>query len=97
MKTWTLKEAQHQFKDLVESCSEEPQILSTHGEPIAAIVNFELFRTLLSFQQGGGCPTIPELIAELREIQKEEPIESEIPERQDRFNPFMELTDEFSL
>jgi len=40
-------------------------------------------------------PTMAELLAELREINQLEPIEIEIPPRQDRPNPLLEMPDEF--
>lgn len=89
MKTWTLREAQNQFIDLVESCAQEPQILSTHGQPVAAVVDIELFHEFWSFFQTRKRPTIAELIQELRDIQQEEDVELELPERQDRPNPLL--------
>ena len=94
MKTWTLREAQNQFIDLVESCSQEPQILFTHGQPVAAVVNIEIFNEFWSFFQTRERPTIAELIRELRDIQQEEDIELELPERQDRPNPLLEMSNE---
>ncbi|MDM8563644.1 antitoxin family protein [Candidatus Marithioploca araucensis] len=40
-------------------------------------------------------PTIAELLAELREINKLEPEEIELPPRKDRPNPILERPDEF--
>ncbi|MDM8559872.1 antitoxin family protein [Candidatus Parabeggiatoa sp. HSG14] len=40
-------------------------------------------------------PTMAELLAELREINKLEPQEIELPPRQDRPNPILEMPDEF--
>jgi len=95
MKTWTLSDAQTQLITIVESCSQEPQILAMQGHPIAAVVDFTLFEELIAFQQNQHRPTIAELIQELREIQQAESAEIEIPERQDRPNPLMEMPDEF--
>jgi prevent-host-death family protein len=92
MKTWTLREAQKQFINLVESCSEEPQILSTHGQPVAAIVDIELFHEFWSFFQTRKRPTIAELIKELRDIQQEKDVELELPKRQDSPNPLLEMS-----
>jgi predicted DNA-binding antitoxin AbrB/MazE fold protein len=40
-------------------------------------------------------PTMAELLAELREINKLEPEEIELPPRKDRPNPILEMPDEF--
>jgi len=40
-------------------------------------------------------PTMAELLAELREINKLEPAEIELPPRQDRPNPIFSMSDEF--
>jgi hypothetical protein len=54
---------------------------------VAALVDIGLFKELIAFQQR---PTIAELLAELREIQAEDPIELDLPARQDRPNPLLE-------
>jgi hypothetical protein len=97
MKTWTLTDAQKQLIDIVEASSQEPQILATHGHPIAAVIDFTLFNELIVFQQTQQRPTIAELIEELREIQQQESIELEIPDRQDRPNSLVEMSDELCL
>jgi predicted DNA-binding antitoxin AbrB/MazE fold protein len=40
-------------------------------------------------------PTMAELLAQLHEINKLEPVEIEIPARKDRPNPLLEMPDEF--
>lgn len=97
MKTWTLSEAQSHFTDVVESCSREPQILATHGQPVAALVDFGLFNEFLHFRETRERPTIKELLAELRRIQMQEPVEIELPERQDRPNSLLEMSDELLM
>ena len=97
MKTWTLSEAQSHFADVVESCSSEPQILATHGRPVAALVDFGLFSEFLHFREARERPTIKELLADLRQIQTQEPVEIEPPDRQDRPNPILEMSDELLM
>jgi prevent-host-death family protein len=87
MKTWTIKDAQSHFIEILESSAQEPQIIAAHGEPVAALVDIDLFNELITFQQR---PTIAELLAELNEIQSKEPIELDLPDRQDRFNALVE-------
>jgi prevent-host-death family protein len=87
MKTWTINDAQNHFFEILESSAQEPQIIAAHGEPVAALVDIGLFNELIAFQQR---PTIAELLAELNEIQVEDPIELELPDRQDRPNPLLE-------
>jgi prevent-host-death family protein len=87
MKTWTINDAQSHFIEVLESSTQEPQIIAADGEPVAALVDIGLFKELIAFQQR---PTIAELLAELREIQAEDPIELDLPARQDRPNPLLE-------
>ncbi len=87
MKTWTINDVQNHFGEVLESSSREPQIIASDGEPVAALVDIDLFNEFITFQQR---PTIAELLAELHEIQTENPVELDLPNRQDRPNPLLE-------
>jgi len=87
MKTWTVNDAQSHFTEILISSAQEPQIIADDGEPVAALVDIALFNELMAFQQR---PTIAELLAELNGLQAEDPIEFDLPDRQDRPNPLLE-------
>ncbi len=87
MKTWTVNDAQSYFGEVLEFSAHEPQIIASNGEPVAALVDIGLFNEFITFQQRS---TIIELLAELHEIQTENPIELDLPHRQDRPNPLLE-------
>lgn len=87
MKTWTVNDAQSNFIEVLKSSSQEPQIIAAEGEPVAVLVDINLFNEFVTSQQR---PTIAELLEELSHIQAEEPIEIDLPERFDRPNPLSE-------
>jgi prevent-host-death family protein len=87
MKTWTVNDAQSNFIEVLKSSFQEPQIIAAEGEPVAVLVDINLFNEFVTSQQR---PTIAELLEELSQIQAEEPIEIDLPERHDRPNPLFE-------
>jgi len=96
MKTWQLNDAQDRFIELLQSCVQEPQIVCDQENPIAVIVDIALFKELMELMSSSNevkdrkrqhRPTISELLDELSEIQTHEPVDIEIPTRQDRPNP----------
>jgi prevent-host-death family protein len=87
MKTWTINDAQSHFIEILESSAQEPQIIADKGEPVAALVDITLFNEFIAFKQR---PTIAELLNEFKEIQAEELVELDLPDRRDRSNPLLE-------
>ena len=94
MKTWTIYDAKDRFTEVVQSCSEEPQIVYDHGQPVGVMIGVTLFNELIELQHRQPRPTIAELLDELTDIMEHEPVEIEIPDRQDRSHPLIEATDE---
>ena len=87
MKTWTLDDVQVHFIEILQSSSQEPQVIADRGRPIAALVDFELFNEFLAYRQR---PTLADLLTELGEIQAASPVELDLPDRRDRPNPLLE-------
>ena len=87
MKTWTIDDAQSRFSEVLESSTQEPQIIAANGEPVAALVDIGLFNDFISFQHR---PTVAELLTELRDIQTQTPVELDQSIRKDRPNPLLE-------
>ncbi|MGL5806956.1 MAG: hypothetical protein ACRC2R_06635 [Xenococcaceae cyanobacterium] len=48
---WTLEEAQKRLSSIINETSQEPQLIYTEEELVAAIVNPELFYEFLNWQQ----------------------------------------------
>ena len=94
MKSWTIHEAQLRFTDVLQSCSEEPQLVCDRDKAVGVVVNMAFFQELMAAKEHSYRPSIGELLDELENIMAQEPIDMELPERQDRSNPLFEEADE---
>lgn len=90
MMTWHIDDAQTNFTKLLQACDNAPQILNKHEQPIAVIMNFNLFTKLMQLQT----PTIAELIEKLETINVENPIDFALTPRTDRQNSLLENENE---
>lgn len=90
MKTWELEKAKKRFKEILNSCVQEPQMICNQSEPIGVIIDVKFYIQLLNHWRRQNNPTISELLDELAEIKLQESIDIEIPSRQDRPNPIFE-------
>ena len=87
---WTIEEAQQKLNELIDAASLEPQMIYNQEQPIAAIVEAQLFQEFLNWRNLQTKSSIADAFAQLREICSEENYTLEIPERQDRSNPFID-------
>ncbi|KST66750.1 hypothetical protein [Mastigocoleus testarum] len=87
---WTIEEAQQKLNELINAASLEPQMIYNQEQPIAAIVEAQLFQEFLNWRNLQKKSSIADAFAQLREICSEENYTLEIPERQDRSNPFID-------
>jgi prevent-host-death family protein len=92
MQAWTLNDARNRFADILQYCASEPQIFYQHDQPVAVLVDIAFFEELMALKQPEQRLTIAELLAELSEIQTQEPVEFQIPARTDRSNPLVGAT-----
>ncbi|MBF0103012.1 MAG: type II toxin-antitoxin system Phd/YefM family antitoxin [Desulfobacterales bacterium] len=76
MKTWKLKDVQTRFREMVELCINEPQMVCDHNTPVAVIINVDLFKQLTNSNMNR--TTIASLLDELEQIKKEEICDIEI-------------------
>jgi prevent-host-death family protein len=90
VKTWELEKARKQFKEILNSCAQEPQMICNKNEPVGVIIDVKYYIKLLNHWRRRNNPTIAELLDELAQIKLQEPIDIEIPSRQDRPNPILE-------
>ena len=84
MKSWKLLDAQDHFAELVQFCTEEPQLVCEQNIPRAVVIDIKLFKELTESQLRQQSPTIEELLNELQEIKTFEPVDIDTPERRDR-------------
>ena len=87
---WTIEEAQQKLNELIDAASLEPQMIYNQEQPIAAIVEAQLFQEFLNWRNLQTKSSIADAFVQLREICSEENYTLEIPERQDRSNPFID-------
>ncbi len=91
MRTWTVSDVKDRFAEIVRACLQEPQFVYDQNKPVSVVVNVNFFNQLMNLRARQARPTIAELLDELREIHKSEPVEIEAPTRQDRSNAMFEI------
>lgn len=101
--TWTLDDAQQHFQEIIAAVRHHtPQLIYHQNHPIVAIIRADLFQEFLAWQAQQLQP-VPQLspakpiplaqaLAELRQLCLEENYTFEIPPRQNRPDPFADLT-----
>ena len=87
---WKVAEAKERFSELVRAAEEEPQWIYNRDRLVAAIVDPKLAEECVSRREDRKPQTFAEAFAELRNLLAEKPYELELPERQDRPNPFVD-------
>lgn len=87
---WTIEEAKQQLPSIINATSQEPQLIYTQEELVAAIVNPELFQEFLNWRQKTAKTSLVSVFKELQQLCTEENYSLEIPPRSDRNNPFTE-------
>jgi predicted nucleic acid-binding Zn-ribbon protein len=91
---WTLEEAQKQLASVINATSQEPQLIYTEEELVAAILDPELFKEFLNWRQKTAQTSLVQVFKELQQLCTEENYSLEIPLRSDRHNPLIEDEDE---
>lgn len=81
---WTLEEAKTQLTSIINATSQEPQLIYTQEELVAAIVDPELFKEFLNWRQKAVKPSLTQVFKELQQLCTEENYSLEIPARSDR-------------
>lgn len=92
--SWKIAEAKQKFSEVVRRSAEEPQLIYNRDRLVAVVVQPEIFRSYERWQEDRERRTVAEAFAELRAICEDEGCEVELPEREDRPNPFAEALDE---
>lgn len=87
---WKIEEAQQKFSEVLNAAVAEPQLIYSQNKPIAAVVEVEIFQQFLAWQQRQHQPTLGDAFTQLRQLCAEENYTIEIPDREDRINPFID-------
>lgn len=93
MRTWTVTDVKDRFAEIMRASLQEPQIVYEQNKPVSVVVDVNFFNQLMNLRARQARPTIAELLEELREIHKSEPVEIEAPTRQDRLNTMPEIVE----
>ena len=93
MRTWTVTDVKDRFAEIMRASLQEPQIVYEQNKPVSVVVDVNFFNQLMNLRARQDRPTIAELLDELREIHKSEPVEIETSARQDRHNAMLEIAE----
>ncbi len=91
MRTWTVTDVKDRFAEIMRASLQEPQIVYEQNKPVSVVVDGNFFTQLMNLRARQARPSIAELLDELREIHKSEPVEIEAPTRQDRPDAILEI------
>jgi hypothetical protein len=91
MRIWTVTDVKDRFAEILRASLQEPQFVYDQNKPVSVVVDVNFFNRLMNLRTRQTRPTIAELLQELREIHKSEPVEFETPTRQDRPNAMLEI------
>ncbi|MDJ0617698.1 MAG: prevent-host-death protein [Calothrix sp. MO_192.B10] len=94
---WTLEDVKKHLPSIINATSQEPQLIYTQDELVAAIVDPELLKEFLNWRQKTTKTSLAQVLKELQQLCTEENYTLEIPARSDRNNLFTEDWDESSL
>ncbi|BAZ17815.1 prevent-host-death family protein [Calothrix sp. NIES-4071] len=89
---WTFEEAQDNLSLIIDATNQEPQLIYTQEQLVAAIVDPKLFQEFLNWQQQRSAkPSLTKAFAELRQLCIQEDYSLEIPTRSVKPNPLTEF------
>lgn len=91
---WKIAEAKQRFSEVVRRSAEEAQLIYNRDRLVAVVVEPGAFRSFERWKDGRERRTVADAFAELRAICAEERYDLELPEREDRSDPFAEALDE---
>lgn len=97
MKAWKINEAKNHFSEILNACYQEPQFVYEKNDPVAVIVNIQLFKVLIGQGQRKTGPSMRQLLDEIQTIIQNDSFEITVPKRSDRFNSMERTLDEFSV
>ena len=81
---WTLEDVKKHLPSIINATSQEPQLIYTQDELVAAIVDPELLKEFLNWRQKTTKTSLAQVLKELQQLCTEENYTLEIPARSDR-------------
>lgn len=91
---WEFRQAEQQFANLLESATQEPQPIYYHERLLAFVVDGELFQEFLTWHGQRQQSSVADAFAQLREVCSDDNVLEDLPPRQDRSNPFLDMDDD---
>ncbi len=86
-RTWNIAEARSHFSEIVRRASEEPQLIVSRTQPVAAIVSTADLAELNEHRRQRQSTTLAARLAEIRVICEQEDYQLPVVRRRDRRNP----------
>ncbi len=97
MRKWKISEAKAKFAEMLTACEQYPQIICKRDKAVGVIVPIAFYEELMALKKKHKKPSMVELLEEIQVIKESEIAEIEIPQRQNRLDPFGDRTDEMAL
>ena len=97
MASWERDRDRDRFSDIIQAASQEPQLIYSQDRLVAAVVGGSLLQEFFLWKEREGRSSIADAFVELRQLMAEENYSLEIPNRQDRPNPFIDGDDDVPL
>jgi antitoxin (DNA-binding transcriptional repressor) of toxin-antitoxin stability system len=94
---WNIGDAKQKFSELIRAAEDEPQWIYNRDKLVAAVIPAATLQEFLDWRNERERPSLGEAFAELRRICAEEEYTFELPQRQERPNPFPDALDELSV
>jgi prevent-host-death family protein len=80
MKRWNVADAKARFSAVLHDAEKQPQLICNRDRPVAVVLSFSAYEKAA----GRKPPSIKEMLRQLRQIQKTEKAEIDVPPRRDR-------------
>ena len=90
--TWKVASAKQRFSELLRKAAEAPQPIHNRDRLVATVIGPDDSRLFLEWQRQRRAP-MSELLGEARRIAAEENYELRVPQRVDRPNPMLMVSD----
>lgn len=90
---WTTAEARQNLSQLLRAASEEPQIITNRGRPVAAVIGEDDFEAFRRWRESRPTASLGDTLDELTGACQADAWSLQVPSRRDRPNPFAEVGD----
>lgn len=87
MTRWKIAQAKARFSEVLSLSQKEPQVICHRDKEVGVLIPFSSYQVFLESGREQAGPTIRELLKELQEINKKEPVSLSFPKRKNRRVP----------